>query len=127
MFDPDMNDRHQPNRQNVTLEEALEGFLHALSGRNLSLATSAAYRADVGQFIAWLHDTNAVAHSPADVDKLDVTEYMSHLAVRHLTGVSRARKLAAIREYFRHLVDEGRLAASPAEGIATPKRVRSIP
>jgi len=99
--------------------------LRSLEGRNRSRATIAAYRADVDQFVAWLHETNAVAVSPSDVDKLDVTEYLSRLAARKLTGVSRARKLAAIREYFRHLVDHEQLERSPADGLETPHKEKN--
>jgi len=120
-----MNERQTSSNQDSTLEEALEGFLRSLEGRNRSQATIAAYRADLEQFINWLHQTNAVALSPADVDKLDITEYLSHLAARKLTGVSRARKLAAIREYFRHLVDHQLLERSPAEGLETPRKEKN--
>jgi site-specific recombinase XerD len=120
-----MNDLRHTSTQEVTLEEALEGFLCSLDGRNRSQATVAAYRADLEQFVGWLHETNAVALSPADVDKLDVSEYLTHLAARKLTGVSRARKLAAIREYFRHLVDHNQLERSPAEGLETPHKEKN--
>jgi site-specific recombinase XerD len=55
------------------------------------------------------------------VERLDITEYLSHLADRQLSGVSRARKPAAIHEYFRFAQVEGLLTASPVEGIGTPK------
>jgi hypothetical protein len=60
MLEPDMNDRRQTRTQEVTLEEALEGFLRSLNGRNRSQATIAAYRADVEQFISWFRKTNAL-------------------------------------------------------------------
>src|SRR5207245_4001473 len=98
----------------------------ALDGKNRSGATIDAYRADMDQCIGWLRATNAVADSPADIDKLDISEYLSHLAARKLTGVSRARKLAAIREYFRHLVNHDQLERSPAEGLETPRKERNV-
>jgi site-specific recombinase XerD len=120
-----MNDRHHIRTQAVTLEDALEGFLRSLNGRNRSQATITAYRADLEQFISWLRETNALALSPTDVNKLDVSEYLSHLAARKLTGVSRARKLAAVREYFRHLVDHDQLERSPADGLETPRKEKN--
>jgi site-specific recombinase XerD len=41
-------------------------------------------------------------------------------------GLTRARKLAAIREYFRFLVREHGLLHSPTEGIQTPKKERHL-
>lgn len=106
----------------LTLDDALAAFLRALDGRNRSAGTVRAYRTDVSQFTAWLSENNITVHGPADVTRADLTEYLAHLARRGVSGVSRARKLAAIREFFRHLVDHGQLASSPAQGVETPKR-----
>ena len=108
-----------------TLEEALPGFLRALAGKNRSDATIRAYQTDVGQFISWLHDNTVIVHAPAQVARIDVTEYLAHLAGRGLSGVSRARKLAAIREFFRYLVDLEIVDKSPVAGVETPKKERN--
>src|SRR5437763_6104275 len=86
----------------LTLEASAAAFLRALAGRNLSRQTQKACRIDLAQFLAWLAETNGVAETPAQVTRLDVTEYLAHLAGRGLSGVTRARKLAALREYFRY-------------------------
>ena len=87
----------------MTLEKGLDTFLDALLGKNRSSATVRAYRTDVRQFIAFLHENNVAITDPADVRKVDVLEYLSALAKQGLTGVARARKVSAIREYFRFL------------------------
>jgi site-specific recombinase XerC len=51
-----------------------------------------------------------------------VTEYLAERGVSGLSGLSRACNLAAIKEYFRYLVDAGTLTSSPVEGIIPPKR-----
>lgn len=106
------------------LTEAIDGFLTALEGRNRSDATIRAYASDLAQFTAWLAETNATISAPADVSRTDVVEFLADLGRRDVTGVSRARKLAAIRELFRHLEGEGVLAKIPTTGVATPKRER---
>jgi site-specific recombinase XerD len=68
---------------------------------------------------------NIVALTPAHVQRADITEFLAFLAERRLSGVSRARKVAALREYFRCLVDHGQLQASPITGIDTPKREKN--
>jgi site-specific recombinase XerD len=95
-----------------------------MEGRNRSGATIVAYRTDIQQFINWLRETNITVETPADVERLDVTEYLAHLAERGLSGVSRARKLAAIREYFRFCQLDGLIDRSPVDGIDTPKTER---
>jgi integrase/recombinase XerD len=91
----------------ITLEKRLATFLDALSGKNRSAATIRAYQTDIQQFIAYLHANNVSIHTPADVQKVDVMEYLSALAKRELTGIARARKMSAIREYFRFLEGVG--------------------
>src|SRR6266550_5751503 len=87
----------------MTLEKGLEAFLDGLSGKNRSRATLRAYRTDVLQFITFLHENNVAITDVSDVRKVDVLEYLAALAKKDLTGVARARKLSAIREYFRFL------------------------
>ena len=95
----------------ITLEKGLATFLDALSGKNRSAATIRAYQTDIAQFIAFLHANNVSIYTPAEVEKIDVMEYLSSLAKKELTGIARARKMSAIREYFRFL--EG-VALSPS-------------
>ncbi len=61
---------------------------------------------------------------PAGVTRSDVAEYLSALSDRGQSGITRARKLAAIREYFRFLEGNGLLERNPTVGIETPKKER---
>ena len=109
----------------ITLEKGLATFLNALSGKNRSTATIRAYHTDIQQFIAFLYANNVSMYTPADVEKVDIVEYLSSLAKRALTGIARARKMSAIREYFRFLEGVGVIAKSPTTGIETPKREKN--
>src|ERR671933_1440010 len=109
----------------ITLEKGLATFLNALSGKNRSAATIRAYQTDIAQFISFLHSNNLSIQMPAEVEKIDVLEYLSHCAKRELTGIARARKLSALREYFRFLEGMGMIAKSPTTGIETPKREKN--
>jgi integrase/recombinase XerC len=102
----------------------LERFLRVLSGRNRAALTIQAYATDLRQFFVWLLETNATATAPELIERADVEEYLAHLAQRGISGLSRARKLAAIRELYRFLVDEGSLERSPSASVATPRRER---
>jgi site-specific recombinase XerD len=106
----------------MTLEKALAAFLDVMLGKNRSSATLRAYRTDILQFLAFLHENNVAITHVADVGKADVLEYLAALARRGLTGVARARKVSAIREYFRFLEGVGAIQKSPSAGIDTPKR-----
>src|SRR5215218_2710707 len=109
----------------ITLEKGLATFLDGLAGKNRSGATVRAYQTDIAQFITFLHATNVSIHTPAEVEKIDVMEYLSALAKRELTGIARARKMSALREYFRFLEGVGVITKSPTTGIETPKREKN--
>src|SRR5215218_9594111 len=109
----------------ITLEKGLATFLDGLHGKNRSSATIRAYSSDISQFISFLHANNVSIHTPADAEKSDVMEYLSSLARKELTGIARARKMSAIREYFRFLEGVGVITKSPTTGIETPKREKN--
>src|ERR671933_1373692 len=111
--------------QHITLEKGLATFLNTLSGKNRSGATIRAYATDIAQFISFLHANNVSIHTPAEVQRLDIMEYLSDCAKRELTGIARARKLSALREYFRFLEGVGVITKSPTTGIETPKREKN--
>jgi integrase/recombinase XerC len=95
--------------------------------RNLSPHTCAAYRRDLDEFKAFL-----TAHGYADavamprIDHLLLRHYLAELHKRN-QRTSIARKLSALRTFFRYLVREGVLSANPAEAVSTPKRNRYLP
>src|SRR5690242_9811063 len=95
------------------LAESLSAFLRSLEGKNRSEATRQAYHTDLLQFFIWLKENNVAATGPDKITKADVTEFLTACHRRGLSGVSRARKLAAIREYYRYLVDHEIIAKSP--------------
>src|SRR5258705_12653314 len=110
----------------MTLEKGLAAFLDAMLGKNRSAATLRAYRTDVLQFITFLHENNVAITDVGDVGKVDVLEYLAALARKGLSGVARARKVSAIREYFRFMEGVGVIAKSPTTGIDTPKREGTV-
>ncbi len=58
------------------------------------------------------------------ITRTHILDYLSHLAGLGRSGVTRSRKLAAIREYCKFLVNEKILPASPTETIVRPKQER---
>lgn len=109
----------------MTIERAIAAFLDSLTAKNRSLLTIRAYRTDLVQFAAFLTETNVAVGKPQDITREDVLGYLSALGRKGLSGVARARKLAAIREFFRYLEGTGTLKKSPTAGIDTPKRERN--
>lgn len=86
--------------------------------------TRRAYGSDLGQLAEW-----AVAHDlePERVDVRALRRYAGVLSERGASRSTVARKLAAIRAFYRVLVERGEIEASPADLVASPKRDRHLP
>jgi integrase/recombinase XerD len=110
--------------QIMTLDQALTDFLTSLRARNASVLTQEAYATDVRQFIAWFGETSVLSQEVGSVTKADVIEYLSYLASLGRSGVTRARKLASLWEFFRYLHEQELLPVSPAALVAIPKKER---
>jgi len=108
----------------TALTTTLTRFLNSLKARNTSEHTITAYRTDVRQFFTWLAENDLTVTTPHHISRSHIIDYLAHLADQGRSGVTRARKLAAIREYCMFLVDGHTLPASPAATIAMPKKER---
>lgn len=106
----------------VTVEEATTAFTTELEAKNRSAATITAYRCDLAQFASFLKQTNYTANVVSQVARADISEYLADLGRQGVSGVTRARKLATIRELFRFLEASGAILRSPALGLETPKK-----
>jgi len=110
--------------QTLTLDQALTDFLTSLRARNTSVLTAQAYATDIRQFILWLQETTVLDLQVGTVSKTDIIEYLSYLADLGRSGITRARKLASIRELFKYLVSLELIPTSPASSVAMPKKER---
>jgi integrase/recombinase XerD len=109
----------------ATFDATLNAFLRQLAAGNLSPATARAYKTDILQCSTFIQATNVALQRPDQVERQDLVDYLADLGARGVSGVSRARKLAAIRGYFRFLEQRGVIARSPAATIDTPKKERN--
>src|SRR6266699_582433 len=109
---------------NTQLATSLTRYLNSLSGRNLSIHTATAYRTDLLQFLTWVSENDVTVDSPEKITRTHILDYLTHLADLSRSGVTRVRKLAAIKEYCKFLVDEKSIPSSPTENIIRPKQER---
>jgi integrase/recombinase XerC len=61
------------------------------------------------------------------IDALRIRGFLAHLFEREKKKASIARKLAAVRAFYKFLQREGVLAESPANMVATPKLDKTLP
>ena len=106
------------------LAEPVSTYLAALqTEQGVSPHTLAAYRRDLGDFLAFLDRRRTLLAVTPD----DVVAYLGALRARGLRSSSAARRLSALRGFYRHLVREGELALDPTELIERPRLSRPLP
>lgn len=95
-----------------------------MAERGAAAHTIDAYTRDISDFLAFLA---AKKSSAAKASADDVRAYLESLAGKGLAPTSRARKLSAIRQFFRFLLGEGLRADDPTSAIDSPKLGRPLP
>jgi integrase/recombinase XerC len=110
------------------MKEAMAKYLEYLqSVKNSSPHTVLNYRKDLEQFLLYLSPPGVRPPALTGVTHGLIREFVGHLHDQGLEKSSIARKLAALRSFFKYCVREGRLKESPARLVPTPKLPKRIP
>jgi len=100
-------------------------FLEALGAeRGAAANTLAAYRRDLEHFTGWLDGAGIEADNAG---RSDIEGYLAELESEGLSPATRARRLSAIRQFYRFVLSEGWRADDPAARIGGPRPVRKLP
>jgi integrase/recombinase XerC len=112
----------------VSIKAAIAKFLEYLRMvKNASPHTVLNYGKDLEQFLAYLSPPGATPPSLAEVKHSVIREFVAHLHDHRLEKSSIARKLAALRSFFKFCVREDLLKENPARLIPTPKLPKRLP
>jgi site-specific recombinase XerD len=103
---------------------ALRSFDRDLRRRAVSPNTRDAYGNDLRQFAAW---ASAAGLEPDSIEVRALRRYAASLTERGQAPATVARKLAAMRGFFRALVELGQRAENPADLLSSPKRAQRLP
>lgn len=101
----------------------IDRFLDRLT-QSSSEHTVRAYRADLGELAAFLKEEEL---SLAALNRRHLRAFLARLKKRGLKASSIARRMAAIRSFFRFLVREGALKTDPSGALRTPRNQRPLP
>jgi integrase/recombinase XerC len=110
------------------MKTAIGKYLEYLRAvKNSSPHTISNYGKDLGQFVAYLSPPGLEPPALSVVTHNTIREFVGHLHDHGLQKSSIARKLAALRSFFKYCVREGRLQENPARLVPTPKLPKRIP
>ncbi len=113
-----------PTPIEASWQDALARFDDWQLARGMGEKTRRAYGVDLAQLAEWASSRGLEPHA------------LTHRELRHFAGVvsergamksTVARKLAAIRTFYRQLVERGELEANPAELVSSPKKDSYLP
>ncbi len=110
--------------------EQLRDFLdHIRLNRNVSAHTVAAYESDLSQFIAFAAEKSGrrSALAPTHLDLALIRGFLGDLHRRRQSRATVARKVSAVRSFFRYLRREGFVESDPAALVVAPKREEKVP
>jgi len=111
-----------------TIQQTTRRFLEYMrSVKNSSPNTLINYGKDLEQFVAFLSPPGLEPPKLTRVNHKVIREFVGHLHERGLEKSSIARKLAALRSFFKYCVREGLLKENPARLVPTPKLPKRIP
>ncbi len=121
----------------TNIPEQIGGFLDVLEvQKNYSKHTLRAYRNDLTEFYRFFADYRGCdpekkeeleTLAPSQVDVMAIRAYLGALYKKKDKKSSVARKLSALRSFFRHLLKTGVVDDNPADAVATPKQEKPIP
>lgn len=108
------------------MQETFNKYINYLEAeRNMSAYTVRNYTTDLLDFFNFLRAKDI--SSLKEVDRLTLRDYLSHLMKQGLVKASIARKLSAIRSFYRYLLREGVISTSPAATTSSPKLDKRLP
>ena len=102
------------------MDKAVDSFL-ALSAARLAPRTVEAYRRDLAHLATWL------GRSPATASADDLAAYVAQLRADGMAATTIARRIAALRSFYRHQMLIGARSDNPAAELELPRRARTLP
>jgi len=95
--------------------------------RGLTAKTIEAYRHDLGKFSEFAEEEIGKSWNLENVDQYSIKSYLQSLADRGNAAVSRGRKLATLKSFFKYLTSQGTVKTDPTATIKMPKTQQKEP
>jgi len=98
---------------------------HLEAERNASPYTVRNYKADLLDFFYFLKEKKVATLD--EVNRQVLRDYLGHLVEKGIVKGSIARKLSAIRSFYRYMVREKIIEANPIKTVSSPKLDKRLP
>ncbi len=106
-------------------DDLIDGFLDGVwQEAGLTENTLKAYHNDLERFSKWLSGRHG---DLLRANRADILAYLASAVKQGLTATSSARRLSALRRFYRHLLREALISVDPTEEVASPVIGRPLP
>lgn len=110
------------------MDQALAEYLRHLGlERNASPHTVKSYREDLTQAVLFFTEKLGPNARIEQMTTRMVRAYLAWLGEQGYAKTTIARRLAAIRSWFRYLCRHGRLVSNPCDGLRAPRQDKKLP
>jgi integrase/recombinase XerD len=107
-------------------DRELEPYLHYLAAeRRLAKNTLGSYQADLAAFFLYLYSKRIKTLTSVRTEHL--RGWLTYCHQQGITSRSNARRVSALRGFFKFLVGQGQLTANPTDHLDLPKPGRPLP
>jgi site-specific recombinase XerD len=113
-----------PTAEEARWQAALAGFDDWQRARGMGEKTRRAYGVDLAQLGEWAAGRGL---EPRALTHRDLRRFAAVLGERGAAKSTVARKLAAIRTFYRHLLERREIDANPADLVSSPKKDAYLP
>lgn len=106
----------------MTDDVLITDFLDTLSAEEgYSSNTICAYKNDLNQMVGYLGDNFK------NISKTDIQDFIHKLQADDLEQSSICRKISAMKDFFKFLMNEKEISLNPMEEIEAPKKIKKLP
>jgi site-specific recombinase XerD len=116
--------KNSPTAQEASWERALQRFADWQRMRGMADKTRRAYRIDLEQLAEW---AAARGLEPQELGHRELRRFAAVLGEGGMARSTVARKLAAIRSFYRQLLERAEIEANPADLVSSPKKDAYLP
>lgn len=110
------------------MHSAIAKFLrYMVTERNASELTIKSYREDLFSFVDWLQSTRGDVPKPGTLTPQELRSFQAALQQADYARTSIARKLAALRSFYKFAMREGIASSNPAKPLRNPRQQRKLP
>lgn len=111
----------------MELKLTIEHFLNTIRfEKKFSNHTAIAYQNDLEQFFLYIR-LNYKAEELSQISHLQIRSWMADLLEKGLNSRSVARKISALKSYYKHALREGWIKVSPMAKIQSPRISKRLP